>query len=95
MPITIIKKIELQGILVVNDFDSKGNPIRFALLTDDENKYILEPGRKNPNLSLGKYNRKNVHIFGVIRFDGNKNIVGVNEIKILKKNHQNSSLDIL
>lgn len=95
MTISIIKKIELQGILVTNDFDSTGNPIRFALLTDDENKYILEPGHKNPDLLFGKYNRKKVGISGVVYCDGNKNIVGVNEIKILKKTHQNPPVDIL
>jgi hypothetical protein len=93
--VSIIKKIEIQGVLVVNDFDSKGNPIRFALLTDDENKYILEPGRRKSNLLFGKYNRQRVHISGVVRSDGIKNTVEVNEIKILKKTHRNPLVDIL
>ncbi|MBC8316813.1 MAG: hypothetical protein H8E41_02840 [Desulfobulbaceae bacterium] len=95
MTTSIIKKIELQGILVVNDFDTDGNPIRFALLTDDENRYILEPGQKNTDILFGEYNRERVTISGEMRFDGNKNIIDVQEIQILKKAHGNPLVDIL
>ena len=95
MTIIMIKKKTLLGIIIVNDFDSRGKPVRFALLTDDENKYILEPGKKNRDISFIKYNRKKVQINGYIRYDGKRNILTVDEIKIMKDFPKTSAVDIL
>ena len=81
--IIIIKKT-LQGIIIVNDFDSKGNPLRYALLTDDEEKYIVEPGRKKQDLKFHRYNRKKVRLSGHMRVDGKKNIMAVDDIVVIK-----------
>ena len=89
------KKITLQGIIIVNDFDSKGNPVRFALLTDDESKYLLEPDKKNSDNVFAKYNRKKVMLTGMTGFEGKKKVLTVNEIKILKNSQDSSYLDSL
>ncbi len=78
-----MKKETLQGLIVANDFDSVGNPVRFALLTEDENKYLVEPGSREPELAMTRYNRKQVRLSGEIRLDRDRKIVTVNDIKIL------------
>lgn len=84
MKAIIIMKKTLRGIIIVNDFDSKGNPLRYALLTDDEEKYIVEPGRKKPDLKFHRYNRKKVQLSGHMRVDGKKNIMAVDDIMVIK-----------
>lgn len=77
------KNVGLQGIITVDDFDSSGNPVRFVLLTDDENKYILEHGKKNPEIDFARYARSKVHLKGAVRFDHKRRVITVNEVKVL------------
>jgi hypothetical protein len=87
-------KKTLQGIIIVNDFDSKGNPIRYALLTDDERKYLVEAGRKKPELKFHRYNRKKVRLSGHMRVDGKKNIMAVDDIMVIKNIPETSATDL-
>jgi hypothetical protein len=88
-------KKTLQGIIIVNDFDSKGKPLRYALLTDDEGKYIVEPGRKKPDLKFHRYNRKKVRLSGHMRIDGKKNIMAVDDIMVVNNIPEISGAEIL
>nr|MBF0221111.1 hypothetical protein [Desulfobulbaceae bacterium] len=77
------KNIGLQGIITVDDFDSTGNPVRFVLLTDDENKYILEHDTKNPDIDFSRYARSKVHLTGAVRFGHKRRVITVSEVKVL------------
>ncbi len=57
----------ISGILVVDDFDEKGRPVRFALLTNDEDKYIVESLVISE--SLPAFNRKNVAMTGKVKIE--------------------------
>ena len=75
--------ITLQGLIIAHDFDSQGNPVRFALLTNDEDKFILESLKKKSGITYARYNRSNVLLTGDIRYEDRKNVITVHEIKIL------------
>ena len=78
-----LKEVALQGIITADDFDSNGKPVRFVLLTDDENTYRLELGTKNQDVLLLQLNRSKVVLRGAIHFDGKYNVITVNELKKL------------
>ncbi len=77
------KNITLQGIISADDFDPDGSPMRFVLLTDDENKYILERGKQNTAIDFSKYNRRKVELTGAISFVDKNAFIAVDEIHVL------------
>ena len=89
------KEIMLQGIIIANDFDANGTPIHFAILTDDESKYLLETVHFHHDV-FSKFNRKKVRVMG--HFGSSKKgqqIITVSEIKPLGNTSTPDLLDVL
>ena len=56
-------KTTLRGILVADAFNSAGQAIVYALLTDDEDKYRVIPGY-DQELNFAEYQRQKVTVYG-------------------------------
>ena len=89
------KKITIQGIIIVDDFDSNGNPLHYALLTDDENKFLIEPCLEKSDLVFADFNRKKVLVTGISDLSERGNVIAVKEIKSLENASSSSFLDAL
>lgn len=62
----ITKKITLKGILIADDFDDDGEPVAFALLTDDEEKYRIMPTASNQQVELKGFQKQKVKAYGKV-----------------------------
>lgn len=69
------KEISLRGIVVPVDWDRDGNATRFALMSDDEEEYLLEENtRRGELLSLM---RSHVEVRGLAREEAGRKIIVV------------------
>ena len=75
------KEVTLQGIIVANDFDSSGNPVRFALLTNNEKKYLIDTVDLSSGKLLAEYNRKKVILCGVQEVIDYTNVIVAKKVK--------------
>jgi len=69
------EQVSIKGILIPVDWDDKGNVIKAAILTANEEEYIVEENEKGEKL-LGLM-RQVVEIKGVVREEAGRKIITV------------------
>jgi len=69
------EQVNIKGILIPVDWDDKGNVIKAAILTANEEEYIVEENEKGKKL-LGLMQQV-VEIKGVVREEAGRNIITV------------------
>jgi hypothetical protein len=69
------EQVNIKGILIPVDWDDKGNVIKAAILTANEEEYIVEENEKGKKL-LGLM-RQMVEIKGVVREEAGRKIITV------------------
>lgn len=77
---TIIGKMILQGIIIANNFNEHGDIIDYALLTDDEEKYLIIPGESGKNPIIGDYEKKKVYLEGELRIFNDRKTIRAEKI---------------
>lgn len=75
-------QISIKGILVPVDWDEKGNAIRLAIMTPNEEEYIVEENRNGRELL--DLMRQEVEVRGILREEAGHKIIMVETYKQMK-----------
>ena len=67
--------ITVTGILIADQWDADGNVIGYAILTDDEGKYVVRPGERPGDIH--QWLRKTITVQGVLHQDSRKKIISL------------------
>jgi len=70
--------ITIRGIVIPVDWDEKGNVVGVAISTFNEDEYLVDRDEKGAELM--RFVRQEVEISGILRREGNRQIVTVKEI---------------
>jgi len=77
------KLIEIAGVVIPVDWDSKGRILAAAIATSDEDEYRIEEGDKGGKL-LGMIH-ENVRVSGQVREEEGKKVIRVMQCKLQRK----------
>ena len=70
--------ITIKGIVIPMDWDEKGNVVGVAISTFNEDEYLVD--RNEKGVKLMRFIRLEVEIRGILRKEGNRQMVTVKEI---------------
>jgi len=71
--------ITIKGIVIPVDWDKKGNVVGVAISTFNEDEYLVDKNEKGARLM--QFIRQEVEARGILRREGNRQIIIVNEIQ--------------
>ena len=77
------EKVSIKGILIPVDWDERGNVIKAAILTADEEEYIVEENEKGGKLL--SLMQQVVEIKGVVREEVGNKIITVEKFQQAKR----------
>jgi hypothetical protein len=69
----------IKGIVIPTDWDKKGNVVSVAISTFNEDEYLVDRNEKGAELIM-RFIRQEVDARGILRKEGNRQIVTVKEI---------------
>ena len=77
------EQVNIKGILIPVDWDDRGNVIRAAIFTGNEEEYLVEENEKGKKL-LG-FMQQVVEIKGVVREEAGSKIITVEKVQKAKR----------
>ena len=77
------ERLNIKGILIPVDWDDRGNAIRAAIFTGNEEEYLVEENEKGKKL-LGLMQQM-VEIKGVVREEAGRKVITVEAFGTLKR----------